>query len=110
MSKEQLQEKIDDNLGARRNKWLEDHVNLGGPMSDEWWEDSKKENGDSMFDNNVTIMKYKTTSGEYKFEVLDRFNEPDEAKRLDQMILLSEKLRKQGILEKQLWIKNTPII
>lgn len=45
MSKEQPQEKIDDNLEARRKKWLEDHVNLNGPMSDEWWEGDEKEDG-----------------------------------------------------------------
>ena len=35
-----------------------------------------------MFDNNVTIMKYLSTDGEYKFKVLDKFNEPDEVARL----------------------------
>lgn len=63
-----------------------------------------------MFDNNVTIMKYLSTDGEYKFEVMDKFNEPDEVKRLEKMIFLSAKLKKEGKLKKQLWIKTVPTI
>ena len=63
-----------------------------------------------MFDNNVTIMKYLSTDGEYKFKVLDKFNEPDEVKRLEKMISLSAKLKKEGELKKQLWIKTVPTI
>ena len=39
-----------------------------------------------MFDNNVTIIKYLSTDGEYKFKVLDKFNEQDEVKRLEKMM------------------------
>ena len=63
-----------------------------------------------MFDNNVTIMKYLSTDGEYKFKVLDKFNEQDEVKRLEKMISLSAKLKKEGELKKQLWIKTVPTI
>lgn len=63
-----------------------------------------------MLDNNVTIMKYLSTDGEYKFEVLDKFNENDEVLRLDKMISLSKKLEKSGELKKLLWIKTVPTI
>lgn len=63
-----------------------------------------------MFENNVTIMKYKTPNNEYKFEVMDKFNEPDEAVRLDKMLALSRELEAEGELSECLWIKNTPII
>ena len=63
-----------------------------------------------MFDNNVTIMKYLSADGEYKFKVLDKFNEPDEVERLLKMINISNGLRKSGELKKQLWIKTVPTI
>ena len=43
-----------------------------------------------MFDNNVTIMKYLSTDGEYKFKVLDKFNEQDEVSSLLKMINISK--------------------
>ena len=67
-----------------------------------------KEN--TMVVKNVTIMKYRTPNNEYKFEVLDKFNESDEAKRLDLMIQKSKQLEKDGKLAEQLWIKNTIIV
>lgn len=63
-----------------------------------------------MFENNVTIMKYKTPNNEYKFEVMDKFDEPDEVIRLDKMLALSRKLDAEGKLSECLWIKNTPVI
>lgn len=51
-----------------------------------------------MFENNVTIMKYKTPNNEYKFEVMDKFDEPDEVIRLDKMLALSRKLDAEGKL------------
>ena len=64
----------------------------------------------TMVVKNVTIMKYRTPNNEYKFEVLDKFNESDEAKRLDLMIQKSKQLEKDGKLAEQLWIKNTIIV
>lgn len=58
-------------------------------------------------DNTVTIMKFKSPDGVYDFKCLDRFNEPDEAKRLDQMIQLQNELVTQGY--EVLWIKTLPI-
>lgn len=63
-----------------------------------------------MFENTVTLMKYKL-HGNYQFHVLDKFVEPDEAKRLDLMMIFSDMLQQQhGEDYEQLWIKNTPII
>lgn len=62
-----------------------------------------------MFDNSMTVMKYRIGS-RYEFVVTDRFDEPDEAKRLDNMIALSEDMSRihRGSFE-QLWIKTVPM-
>lgn len=66
-----------------------------------------------MFVENVTILKYSFSENgqiKYAFKVLDKFDEPDEAKRLDLMIKKSKDL--EAVLKdyKQLWIKNTVIV
>lgn len=63
-----------------------------------------------MFDNNITIMKYKL-HGNYQFHVMDHHIEEDEAKRLDLMMIFSDMMKDEhGEDYEQLWIKNTPII
>lgn len=57
---------------------------------------------------NITLLKYKTKNGLYKYEVMDKFDCPDEVERLDKMILRSKQLEKEG--NEILWIKNTVII
>lgn len=52
-------------------------------------------------------MKYKSPSGDYDFECLDKWNEPDEVKRLDLMLLEKERLLAKGY--DVLWIKTVPI-
>lgn len=58
-------------------------------------------------DNSVTIMKFKSPEGVYDFKCLDRWNEPDEVKRLDLMIAEKAKLVAEGY--EVLWIKTLPI-
>lgn len=58
-------------------------------------------------ENSVTIMKYKTPDGAYDFRCLDRWNEPDEVKRLDQMLEIQADLESKGY--EVLWIKTLPI-
>ena len=60
-------------------------------------------------ENNITIMKYRI-GNQYFFKVLDKFDIPDEAERLDEMIRVSKELAAQHEDYEQLWIKNTPII
>lgn len=55
-------------------------------------------------------MKYRTHSGQYKFEVMDRWDVPDEADRLDKMIALGNQYLLIGKAVEILWIKNTVII
>lgn len=38
MTKSKNQKETDEDFMARRAQWLKEHVNLDGPMSDEWWE------------------------------------------------------------------------
>lgn len=52
-------------------------------------------------------MKFKTPDGVYDFKCLDRWNEPDEAARLDQMLTIQEDLISKGY--EVLWIKTLPI-
>ena len=59
---------------------------------------------------NITIMKYRTHSGQYKFEVMDRWDVPNEADRLDKMIALGNQYLLIGKAAEILWIKNTVII
>lgn len=61
-----------------------------------------------MSDDSVTILKYKLAS-EYKFHVMDKFDEPDEVLRLDKMIEWSEGMAKDFNSYEQLWIKTSPI-
>lgn len=71
------------------------------------------ENENEMFVENVTILKYSFSENgqvKYAFEVLDKFDEPDEAKRLDLMIKKSKDLEATLKDYKQLWIKNTVIV
>ena len=65
---------------------------------------------EKMFVENVTIMKYRTPNNQYKFEVLDKFDEPDEVKRFDKMLEKSKQLKEENKLVEQLWIKNTVIV
>jgi len=58
----------------------------------------------------VTIMKYCfENNGKiiYSFDVLDKFDEPDEVLRLDMMIKRSRGYQSTLKKYKQLWIKNT---
>ncbi len=66
-----------------------------------------------MFVENVTILKYSFSENDrtkYAFEILDKFDEPDEAKRLDLMIKKSKDLESTLKDYRQLWIKNTVIV
>lgn len=68
---------------------------------------------DKMFVENVTILKYSFSENnqiKYAFEVLDKFDEPNEAKRLDLMIKKSKDLETTLKDYRQLWIKNTVIV
>ena len=66
-----------------------------------------------MIEKNITIMKYRLGNS-YYFEVLDKYDEPDEAIRLDEMITksfdLARQAHKEGIDYEQLWIKSTVIV
>lgn len=64
----------------------------------------------SNYDSNVTIMKYQKCDGTYDFKVLDKFDEPDEVKRLELMIFTAAKMKNEGLLKKRLWIKTVPTI
>ena len=57
----------------------------------------------------LTILKYKL-DGNYQFYVMDKFIEPDEPRRLDEMIYFSKTLADQyGDRYEELWIKTCPI-
>lgn len=65
-----------------------------------------------MSDDSVTILKYKIGVGaiaEYRFYVMDKFDEADEPTRLDKMIAYSDRLNKMYKHYEQLWIKTCPI-
>ncbi len=63
-----------------------------------------------MTESTITLMKYRVGSL-YGYKVFDKFDEPDEALRLDKMMLASIELQSQfGDEYEQLWIKNTVII
>ena len=66
-----------------------------------------------MLEKNITIMKYKYRKGDkvvYAFEVMDKFDEPDEVERLDLMMLKSAALARSLPDYEQLWVKNTVIV
>ena len=68
---------------------------------------------EEMLVKNVTIMKYSYRDGDkrvYAFEVMDKFDEPDEALRLDKMIKKADDLSQELVDFNQLWIKNSVII
>lgn len=57
----------------------------------------------------LTILKYKL-DGNYQFHVMDKFTEPDEPKRLDEMIYFASTLAAEyGERYEELWIKTCPI-
>lgn len=57
----------------------------------------------------LTILKYKL-DGNYHFHVMDKFIEPDEPKRLDEMIYFASTLALEyGERYEELWIKTCPI-
>lgn len=57
----------------------------------------------------LTVLKY-CVLGVYNFQVMDKFNEPDEAKRLDKMIEYSRTMESvHGKEYQQLWIKTLPL-
>lgn len=58
--------------------------------------------------DSLTICKY-TLGGEHKFHVMDKFDEPDEPKRLDKMMAWSDSMAEDFKSYKQLWIKTCPI-
>lgn len=63
-----------------------------------------------MLVHNITIMKYRI-GNEYYFKVLDKFDEPDEVRRLDMMIAYGDKLASKYSTDyEQLWVKNSVII
>lgn len=59
--------------------------------------------------HSVTIMKYLGSDKKYHFEVIDRFDIPDEVDRLDYMNFLKIKMLKSGKMKKHLWTKTTPL-
>lgn len=63
--------------------------------------------------NLLTVLKY-LIGESYQFYVLDKFDEPDEAKRLDRAIEHSNNLRdlaeREGLEYKQIWIKTVPAL
>jgi len=57
----------------------------------------------------LTILKYKL-HGAYKFHVMDKFDNPDEPKRLDAMIEYAAELADlYDEAYEELWIKTCPI-
>lgn len=59
--------------------------------------------------DSLTILKFKLEDS-YEFRVMDKFVEPDEAKRLDKMINESKSLSEVfGEDYEELWIKTCPI-
>lgn len=59
--------------------------------------------------NALTILKYRL-DGEYLFKVFDKFDEPNEPKRLDKMVDWSLDMQEEhGLDYEQLWIKTCPI-
>lgn len=38
MAKSENKKETDEEFRTRRMQWLKEHVNLDGPISDEWWE------------------------------------------------------------------------
>lgn len=57
----------------------------------------------------LTILKYKL-NGNFRFHVMDKFDEPDEPKRLDRMIAYAHTLAElNGDKYEELWIKTCPI-
>ena len=60
--------------------------------------------------DSVAILKYKL-GGVFKFHVMDKFDEPDEAKRLDKMIEYAANLAElyNPDVYEELWIKICPI-
>jgi len=65
-----------------------------------------------MSEDSVTILKYRVGRGvlaEYRFYVMDKFDEPDEPARLDKMMQYSDRLKAMYKEYEQLWIKTCPI-
>ncbi len=59
--------------------------------------------------DSLTILKYKLNGG-YRFHVMDKFDEEDEAERLDRMIAYSANLAAlNGDMYQELWIKTCPV-
>tara|TARA_B100001245_G_scaffold236593_1_gene228603 strand:- start:3271 stop:3474 length:204 start_codon:yes stop_codon:yes gene_type:complete len=59
--------------------------------------------------DSLTVLKYKL-NGSYRFHVMDKFEEPDEVKRLDRMMAYSANLSElNGELYEELWIKTCPV-
>lgn len=59
--------------------------------------------------DSLTILKYKLGK-DYKFHVMDKFDEPDEPTRLDKMIEWSNGMAKDFSQSyEQIWIKTCPI-
>lgn len=59
--------------------------------------------------DSLTILKYKLNGG-YHFHVMDKFDEPDEPKRLDRMIAFAATLAElHGDNYEEIWIKTCPI-
>lgn len=62
-----------------------------------------------MSEDSVTILKYRI-GNRYCFNVMDKFDEPDEPARLDRMIAFSATMAElHGDDYEQLWIKTCPI-
>ena len=55
----------------------------------------------------VTIMKYEANEGLYKFVVRDKFDIPDEVKRLEFMNNLRDDMLVSGEMKRHLWTKET---
>jgi len=60
-------------------------------------------------EDSVTILKYRIGTA-FRYHVMDKFDEPDEAKRLDRMIAYAATLAElNGDKYEELWIKTCPI-
>lgn len=62
-----------------------------------------------MSDDSLTVLKYKL-NGDYRFHVMDKFDEEDEPMRLGNMLAYGDRLSiLHGDSYQQLWIKTCPV-
>ena len=60
--------------------------------------------------DSLTVLKYRL-GGKYCFHVMDKFDEPDEVRRLEKMIEYSLELSVSSVGKdyQELWIKTCPV-